>query len=1143
MLNVKTAVSLDVLADELINDLKKEWKSPFEAPVVIFAENKIEQWFKLKWLEKYPALANLNTKRIDNFLLDILAEGNKNIKILGGEILRNIILSYLTQKNGEGKYNYECLNAGVKNYLEDDGILNELRLFDFASEITNLFKEYEITRPSDFKGSENGKKTLKGFIETWRNENENSFFRKIDNKSCENEEWQYKLYCEIFDETGSIAERVNGRMVSYQKDPLTFYTLPQLYENNRSAISNEIKLKYNSKLPVFVFGLSGIGQFYRVALQKLAENTEINIFIQSPVEDILNVKKENINNELLNLWGKTGIDNITLWKSKNIKNIASDFSPRKNTLLNNIKNSIAENKEHINAQIEEDFPSITVTTAPSKIREIENLHSQICRLLNGSVVNGKQARFSDILVVSPNIEDYKTAILEVFAQAQTKADEERDSDEKTVVSLPFKFVDASSVESLTAQALETLFQIRENGSLSRPEFFSLVRNPVVQLVRDIKNEEIIEWERWITDMNIYRDRKNHDNKQLGWLEAVKRLLLARFSTESIFDGNDEYLPYANIASSDNDSLCRFIDCVEELENWINKDKWLEDHKIENISGDALDAIMEFISGWLFMKEPPKELISEAIVFNHIKAARENLKFYFASGSSDISWRMAHLALVAAAKNADYNSGSVFLNGVTFMKFAPNRSLPAKYLFMLGASADALPGRNRQNSLDLRDACLPWEGDVLIADKNRFAFLSQLMNTSEGFYISYVNKDLQKDEDFYPSSIITDIRNFLKQSKSDNYLTETEITLDETRSWEKLFTKREIRNKATQQSFDGNAKDFNADLKNEEPIKIPTMVGFYSIKSFLQDPFEFQANRVLGIDDIEEDPEKTEFEPITAEFFYKLKIERMSVALKLGIQPENKIKTTEDLLKKAIERGWLPDSIFWQKEWTEACQNVDIFADAIETKFPKQNFTYYKKKITADIINNEFQMSWKLIGEFLIVAENDSEIHFINIFKSHINKKKNYLSGYVAALALLCSDIEIDKNIFIDAFWLEENKKNKTIKIANGTVDITTDATQAENLLNAIYKKAYYQQYKKVVPVDLFNSKDLNYSTYIDKFEPGPYNYSNPWNYFPAAKVFDVIDVCGFEENKFNEEWEKEVQYQKDLMPDLWRVIADAEEEK
>ena len=52
MLNIYTAVSLETLADNMIEKIREALKNPFEAPVVIFPDSKVAQWFKFRWLEK-----------------------------------------------------------------------------------------------------------------------------------------------------------------------------------------------------------------------------------------------------------------------------------------------------------------------------------------------------------------------------------------------------------------------------------------------------------------------------------------------------------------------------------------------------------------------------------------------------------------------------------------------------------------------------------------------------------------------------------------------------------------------------------------------------------------------------------------------------------------------------------------------------------------------------------------------------------------------------------------------------------------------------------------------------------------------------------------------------------------------------------
>ena len=72
MLHLKFALNLESLADEMIEAVSAKWTSPFEAPVVIFPDPKLEQWFRLRWMKKKGVLANLNKSTIDRFLFDIL---------------------------------------------------------------------------------------------------------------------------------------------------------------------------------------------------------------------------------------------------------------------------------------------------------------------------------------------------------------------------------------------------------------------------------------------------------------------------------------------------------------------------------------------------------------------------------------------------------------------------------------------------------------------------------------------------------------------------------------------------------------------------------------------------------------------------------------------------------------------------------------------------------------------------------------------------------------------------------------------------------------------------------------------------------------------------------------------------------------
>ncbi|MBR6124151.1 exodeoxyribonuclease V subunit gamma, partial [Candidatus Saccharibacteria bacterium] len=65
MLHLKFALNLENLADEMIYALGKLWTDPFDSPIVIFPDPKIEQWFRLRYIAKCGVLANLEIVTLD----------------------------------------------------------------------------------------------------------------------------------------------------------------------------------------------------------------------------------------------------------------------------------------------------------------------------------------------------------------------------------------------------------------------------------------------------------------------------------------------------------------------------------------------------------------------------------------------------------------------------------------------------------------------------------------------------------------------------------------------------------------------------------------------------------------------------------------------------------------------------------------------------------------------------------------------------------------------------------------------------------------------------------------------------------------------------------------------------------------------
>jgi Exonuclease V gamma subunit len=156
-----------------------------------------------------------------------------------------------------------------------------------------------------------------------------------------------------------------------------------------------------------------------------------------------------------------------------------------------------------------------------------------------------------------------------------------------------------------------------------------------------------------------------------------------------------------------------------------------------------------------------------------------------------------------------------------------------------------------------------------------------MCTKESFHISYVNQNIVKDEELYPSSVVNDIRNFLKIAIKQTFKAigkdisameakllaeklwkQQEIPLDEKRPYSELFTSKEFRNKSVY-----NKRVAHGDSTSGYGIlpssidKCPGRVSLYQLKCFLDDPIEFRVSQMMQMDEDTAHLDDEVFEPI------------------------------------------------------------------------------------------------------------------------------------------------------------------------------------------------------------------------------------------------------------------------------------------
>ena len=1223
-LHLKFALNLEHLADEMIEEISKNWKDPFKAPVVIFPDPKLEQWFRLRWVKKKGVLANLNKSTIDRFLFDILVGEDDSKQKLTAEMLTNVIIAYLVKEEG-GVPNYKTLDDEVTRYLMVDRVdeksnlqkvLDENRLFDFANKMASLFLDYETSRPEKF--ARNSKGDAPGILEKWKNGALKPFFAEFNKDVERREKWQQKLYSAVFHGENSLLNQMFGnenirKGLDKEGRCVTYLTIPYLYSEALEREKKGEKTFYDEKLndaPLFIFGLSGMGQFYRVILQKFAEKHEVYAYIQNPCmefwEDVKSVREtskvhrkwestknvwsadgenladiqtkmkvsfdenaiaevdvddieesiaKNEENDLLISWGRSGRDNIKLWCQasdydfdfKGIDDSSAETCDLpQDSLLHKVQYSIAhrETLKDVTAADLKDH-SLEVTAAPTRIREIEDLHTKICKLLK----DGK--RVEDILVVSPCLDDYRTAISMVFDQTPVKSE---DKDEKGFLHVRFSIVDSPAKASLTESALESLFSILQQKSITRPDFFSLVRNPVVQAARGIKNEEIDAWQEWVAETNTYRVRDQKDD----WLKSVNRLLLAQMTASDVMLDGDEIRPYSNMESSNKASLCRFVECIESLQKWMDLGIDKNSGELQKLSD--LSLLQERLNEWLGMQKVPDSLQSEMIVYKRVLKALDELHCQLSANAPSVSMNIIQQSLMLAAQGTEYSCGNLFVNGITFMKFVPNRAVPVKYLFFIGANASAFPGAKQHNTLDLRKSCRPWPGDDSPIAKNRYAFLCQFMSTSERFYLSYLSKDVKKDAELYPSSVVSDLRKFIESAtpKDENGKSlkwaDEKIKLDETRDFEDLFTQKSLRNKVAyikmldDRRKDGDGKQPKKPTAEGEPerssanenlVTVPDRVSFYSLSSFLKDPFQFRVGQML-MEEEDNDVEKESFEPV---FFNSLDtgtVLKKIVAAELSSEDSAEKSELKKLRKELNLSGKMPDGVFGEKQESLLKSKAQLILDQMKNDNLDFGKLSFGAKIQDMIMARSDGSHWLLSGklDWCDAPQGNPEkaTRIIEITSSDKANKDipydKYMSPYVKALALIAYKGEKNpalanksQTIDVSIYSCDLAKKGPAV------TSVSFTPSEAKKKLEEIYSKAFGEvvvnekaektvvlPYSKAVPAEKLDWPKKDDDNNIYAFKDELIGEHGVWGYFDKKSLFDPVKDVGFTAENFKSEW-------------------------
>ena len=724
-----------------------------------------------------------------------------------------------------------------------------------------------------------------------------------------------------------------------------------------------------------------------------------------------------------------------------------------------------------------------IIAVPSKLREIEVVHSTICDLLKDP--NNK---FEDFLVVSSDISQYEDVIPRVFRQASS-----------TFPSIPFVINDSKKLDTNISTGLLKLLEIANKGFFTRLDFYFLISNSDVQSARNITSIEVEVWSKYLVDTNIYRNSEEKDD----WDYAKKRIILSKISNINDIDDNlvdingRDYIPYAKI-DFDDESINKFVNVIDDLNNWIkitkdNKYIRFEFDENDNIIEDSLTSIFYELTKWFSIKDLngfEKNKYFKNIFFDiHFwKTIKVN--------SNVIPLNVLLYSLIDSSKITKAKTGDYFLKGITFADFDAASILSAKYIFFLNASSKELPIPVVKSELDLRDY------EINNNEKLENAFLLQYQNASSKFYISYVNSDLKNDEPYYPSSFVIEL-------KKDNKFKEKEISIDEKRNWSELYTEMSFENK---DYYNGLFSSVDDDVVTSETYDVEPVlkVKLKDLSDYLEEPLMHKTKMLFGRDNSVDEDIKEEFEPLVLN---KLSIDTLVKKISIDALKNNKEMKEENFieLKEKFELdNKLPivNEDIKKLAFTEVFSLSQKLVDYIRDKSSK---TYEFDKLNDVPLKVDNKQIKIICNEAVYVSiDGEKRTYFqVKQMKEKPDNKdeKQFLYLYVYSL--------------MDILRFSESSGDITFNI---TLDRGKDTTRnfeitpnnAEELLKNIYRAKTNYSDNAYLPLNKFYTKD--FPTLNKMIEDLISQDGSPWGYFDHKKIFNYETQLGYTYNNFKKEY-------------------------
>ena len=580
---------------------------------------------------------------------------------------------------------------------------------------------------------------------------------------------QQHLYHMIF-RTGGYRDNVNPQLL----------TLPQLWNRSWQDIAPD------ANRTLFLFGKSQLSPFHIRMIYELGKFITIYLYqvnpcfefwedVTTPGEDrwrrIKAIEFDNNSEEaslthdenenyLLKLWGRSGRETIKLLSmleeagSREMNTTSEWLLPVMETpsdsSLHLVQNQILNRVSPIDSKLKiKRDTSIQIASCTDIFRETETVYNSILYNLS---VNPKLS-MSDIAIMVPDMSMYGPVIQSVFNKFPER--------------ITYSMIDSTAaIDSLFGKAVSLLLEIAD-GSFTRKTIIDLLFNQCFLDAHEMDIEDARTCLSWADSLNIFHTfKKSESNNPVQnlytWHQGLQRLRFGRifapnnnYSRDGMFLDFKNIVPFTDMNTGNQTLIDTFSGCIELLHA---RTKHLQQLKA---SGEEwLNIIRSLINSFIVV---PSERPEEEIVYTTLLARMKKLVAYDRNHNCSIekvlSFSFIKEFLQENIITIPSTRGSYLSGGINISALVPKRQIPFKIIYVMGMQEGLFPGSADTSTLNIMNVRRHL-ADVNKPDTNRYLFLEILLSAREKFYLTYVSKDLKKDQDYFPNSVLGQFLTYL-----------------------------------------------------------------------------------------------------------------------------------------------------------------------------------------------------------------------------------------------------------------------------------------------------------------------------------------------------------------------------------------------